>query len=83
MPRINYAKNHYCKTCEKKFPVDIFRCDECGMQISTKPRKQKHERYIPVPRNEFYKHIENDIKETFMKVKVQCKSTHPMEEHRY
>ena len=83
MVRINYSKNHYCKTCALLLPLDVFNCPECGMKVRIVPRKQKRTAYIPVPENERYINTKKDIQQTFMTVKVQCKTTNPYKEHRY
>jgi len=41
--RIDYDAVHYCKTCEIKYPLTIWRCTEigCHRKLTTKCRKQK------------------------------------------
>jgi hypothetical protein len=77
MAKINYSKNNYCRVCEIKYPIDVFRCiarGGCGMKIRTTARKQKRS-YEVHPRAPI--NIGTEIKQ------VYCKSTNPKPEHRY
>jgi len=79
--RINYSVNHYCKTCEKKFDLNTFRCDECGMKIRVVPRKQKRKKYVPVPPEETA--LQLKLSRELREIRVQCKSSNPFKEVRY
>ena len=84
MCRVDYSKFHYCKTCEIKYPLDVFRCIDpsgCGMKIRVVPRKQKRKVYVPVPTEECGKpwKISRELKE----IRVQCMTTNPVKEVRH
>jgi len=84
MPRVDYGVNHYCKTCEIKYPLDVFRCIDpngCGMKIRSVPRKQKRVKYI-APEIK-YIHTKTDIINGMIRQKIQCKTTNPAKEVRY
>ena len=84
MCRVDYSKFHYCKTCEIKYPLDVFRCIDpsgCGMKIRVVPRKQKRKVYVPVPPEETA--LQLKLSRELREIRVQCKTSNPFKEVRY
>jgi hypothetical protein len=78
MPRVDYSREHYCCTCEMKYPLDVFYCvaeNGCGMRLRIVPRKQKRI-YIQRDREPHYT-------PTQIRMMVQCKTSNPVQEKIY